>query len=116
MYSDIASKRADIDRRRIELEEQRWSEEKELIREEMRARSKDVEQAGRRMSIASRPALSKPSSCEVSTVTADEFFKSSDAGPRSRKFIKECIMDAPPAEPALLIASERSTAYSWGSI
>ncbi|KAI9919352.1 hypothetical protein PsorP6_017569 [Peronosclerospora sorghi] len=49
MYSDsdFASKRADIDRRRIELEEQRWSEEKKLRREEMRARSKDVEQAGR---------------------------------------------------------------------
>ncbi|KAI9910942.1 hypothetical protein PsorP6_010501 [Peronosclerospora sorghi] len=47
MYSDFASKRADIDRRRIELEEQRWSEEKELRREEMRARSKDLEQAGR---------------------------------------------------------------------
>ncbi|KAI9921220.1 hypothetical protein PsorP6_000088 [Peronosclerospora sorghi] len=47
MYSDFASKRADIDRRLIELEEKRWSEEKELRREEMRARSKDVEQAGR---------------------------------------------------------------------
>ncbi|KAI9917838.1 hypothetical protein PsorP6_012447 [Peronosclerospora sorghi] len=46
MYSDFASKRADINRRRIELEEQRWSKEKELRREEMRARSKDVEKAG----------------------------------------------------------------------
>ncbi|KAI9912211.1 hypothetical protein PsorP6_009290 [Peronosclerospora sorghi] len=47
MYSDFSSKRADIDRIRIELEEQRWSEEKELRREEMRAMSKGVEQAGR---------------------------------------------------------------------
>ncbi|KAI9910512.1 hypothetical protein PsorP6_010751 [Peronosclerospora sorghi] len=45
IYSDLrrSGRTSTVD---AELEEQRWSEKKELRREEVRARSKDVEQAG----------------------------------------------------------------------